>query len=133
MIGNSKNLSNLIKFINTADILDDYRDDKCEMLKKLSRFYLNIRYELKYVEDELSKAKLVESSDPEVNEIVGSHYTNKLKEVSVLTFKLNNERIEYNLAIWKQNYKDIDISKTMVLLMNFIIKYYNKEGLVLFL
>ena len=39
MIGKYKNLSNLIKFINTSDIFDDYRDDKNDMLKKLSKYY----------------------------------------------------------------------------------------------
>ena len=119
MIGKYKNLSNFIKFINTSDVFYDYRDDKLNFLDKMSRFYMYIR---QVVIKELD-SKLVGQSQRIF----------QLKEASIISFTVNGKKISYNLLEWNPDYTDIDIIRSIELLMKFIYEYFNKENVVLFL
>ena len=120
MIGKYKNLSNLIKFINTSDIFDDYRNDKNNMLKKLSKYYyMYIRNKL----DEIDKSNITDTLTK----------NNILEEISKLSFTVNGKVTTWNLIIWNEDFTDIDVIKSIYVLLDFIQCHYNKEEVVLFL
>jgi len=96
MIGKYKNLSNLIKFINTSDIFDDYRDDKNDMLKKLSKYYyMYIRNKLNELDKECDKC----ADDNKSYTLLGDKRKRimELSEQSVLSITVNGKIIQWNL------------------------------------
>lgn len=132
MIGKCKNLSNLIKFINTSDIFDDYRDDKNNMLKKLSKYYyMYIRNKLNELDKECDKC----ADDNKSYTLLGDKRQKimELAEESTLTFTVDGKMTQWRLLVWNEDFTDIDIIKSIYVLMDFIKCYHNKEGVILFL
>ena len=57
----------------------------------------------------------------------------ELAEESILTFTVNGKMTQWRLLVWNEDFTDIDIIKSVYVLMDFIKCYYKKEGVVLFL